>query len=371
MSSTAHAGAVLTIDLAAIARNYSNLREHAAGAECAALVKANAYGVGVDHVAPALLEAGCRKFFVSTLDEAVELRQIIGSDPEIFVLNGLLKGDAAACLAHQVIPVLNDLGQIRTWAKHGAETERTLPAVVHVDTGMSRLGLPDDEVTALIEDPSPLEKLDVRYVMSHLVSAEEPENPVNTEQLNRFNSVLAALAPHPASLANSSGIFLGPAYHFDLVRPGVALYGINPQPSHPNTMAEVVQLKANILQVRFVDSPQTVGYGATHRVAGQTKIATLPVGYADGYLRSLGGRGYCYLGGVRVPIVGRVSMDLITLDVTAVPPEYVRPGAEVDIIGGPVSIDSLAEAAGTIGYEILTALGSRYRRHYVTDFAEK
>lgn len=367
MIGTAHAGAVLTINLAAIKRNYGLLRDMSASAECAALVKADAYGAGVDHVAPALQEAGCRAFFVATLDEAITLRGITGPGVQIYVLNGVMSDGIDLYLENELSPVLNDLSQIQTWNDHAREIEQQLSAAIHFDTGMSRLGLPEDEARVLAQDHTMLEGIDIRYLMSHLVSAEEPDNPLNGRQLKRFASVRDALPPYPASLANSSGIFLGPAYHLDLVRPGVALYGVNPQPSKSNPMSEVIQLKAKILQVRLVDSPQTVGYGATHRVAGPTKIATLPVGYADGYLRSLSSRGFCYVGGMRVPVVGRVSMDLITLDVSSVPPEFAHPGTEVDVIGGPVSVDDLADAGGTIAYEILTALGSRYRREYVSD----
>ena len=369
MTGTAHAGAVLTIDLAALKSNYRLLRDMAPKSGCAALVKANAYGVGVEQVAPALQEAGCHIFFVATIDEGTELRDITGDEPQIFVMNGLLSAAIDPFLEHLLTPVLNDLGQIELWSKRARTLERRLPAAIHFDTGMSRLGLPEDEARQLRGDPTMIDDVEVKYVMSHLVSSEERGNPINGLQLKKFSEICKGMPPVPASLANSSGIFLGPEYHLDLVRPGVALYGANPQAGQSNPMAEVLQLKAKIAQVRRVDTPQTVGYGATHRVTEPTKIATIPLGYADGYLRSLSGRGYCYVGGTRVPVVGRVSMDLITLDVTSVPDNLACPGTEVDVIGGPIPIDELAEAGDTIAYELLTSLGARYQRAYVSDAA--
>ncbi len=359
-------GAVLTVDLAALKSNYRLLRDKSTTARCAAVVKANAYGTGIERVAPALRDAGCRVFFVATVDEAAALRGIVGPDPGIFVLNGLPAGAGGAFEACGLTPVLNDLGQIERWSERARTAGRALPAAIHFDTGMSRLGLPEDETRRLMDDPAAIEGLDVACVMSHLVSSEEPGNPLNGRQLEAFSAIRAGFPGIAASLANSSGVFLGPEYHFDLMRPGVALYGANPRPGHPNPMREVVRLTAKIAQVRRIDAPRTVGYGAAHRVSGPTAIATLPVGYADGYLRSLSGRGFCFLGGFRVPVVGRVSMDLVTLDVSSVPPGLVFPGAEVDVIGGPVPIDDLAEAGGTIAYELLTALGARYRRDYVS-----
>ena len=367
MFGTAHAGAVLTINLAAIQSNYRKLRKLARSATCAALVKANAYGTGVERVVPALQDAGCRLFFVATLDEAIVLRNIAASNSQIFVLDGLCSHSQEAFIEFKLSPVLNDLSQIAIWNKHARAKKTRLPAAIHFDTGMSRLGLPEIEARQLGQNHDLLVNLDIKYLMSHLVSSELPNSPHNQEQLRKFDQIRETLPPIPASIANSSGIFLGEEYHLDLVRPGVALYGVNPLPGNLNPMSEVIQVKARISQVRLVDTPQTVGYGASHRVTGPTRIATLPLGYADGYMRSLSGRGYCYLGGTRVPVVGRVSMDLITIDVTSVPEELSSPGAEVTIIGNAIPIDDLAEAGGTIAYEILTALGSRYRREYVTE----
>lgn len=368
MSPNAFAGAQLTIDLDAISANWRALGARLKnGARAAAVVKANAYGLGISAVAPALYDTGCRAFFVASLDEGIALRSIL-PDGQIYVFFGPTPKDAAEYSRHRLIPVLNDLGQIETWRarSRGDGGEK---AVLQVDTGMSRLGLPPDEVARLAVEPERVAGLDIVYVMSHLACAENSGHAMNGQQLEEFSKALKSLetgsAFAAASLANSSGIFLGPGYHFDLVRPGAALYGINPTPDKPNLMTEVVRLQGKIQQVRSVDSSRSVGYGAAHVVTRPSRIATVPVGYADGYLRSASNQASAHVRGVRVPIIGRVSMDMITLDVTDLPAEFVHPGATVDLIGGPYSIDAFAADAGTIGYEILTSLGLRFRRRYI------
>jgi alanine racemase len=363
MSPSDRAGVVLTINLGAIARNYRLLRKRLRGGRCAAVVKANAYGLGVARVAPVLARAGSRTFFVATLDEGVELRGLL-PDAEVAVLNGLQPGCEAEFAAHNLVPVLNDLGQIERWGAF-ARARGELDAMIHLDTGMNRLGLPPDEVDRLAAEPERLRGLRLGLVMSHLACAEQRDNPMNAAQRALFIAQRKRLPPAPASFANSSGIFLGPDYHFELARPGVALYGVNPTPGRPNPMAEVVRLQGEIIQVRDVDRGQTVGYGAAHRVAAPGRVATVAVGYADGYLRSLGGRASAAIGGVRVQVLGRVSMDLITLDVSGLSATEARSGAMVDLIGGACPIDEVAAAGGTIGYEILTSLGHRYERRYV------
>ncbi len=360
----ARAGAILTIDLDAVADNYRRLCAALGGTACAAVGKADAYGLGMARVAPALARAGARIFFVAQMEEAMALRAMFPVEVEIYVLNGLGTDPAAEFQAGRVHPVLNSLGEIDAWAAVARAAGRALPAAVHIDTGMSRLGLPDDELEALAADRGRLAGIDLRYLVSHLACADRPEHPLNAEQLRLFRAARACLPDAPASFANSSGIFLGADYHLDLARPGVALYGVNPTPGQPNPMRQVVRLHGKILQVREIDASRTVGYGATHRAAGPTRIATVAVGYADGYLRSLSNRGSAWLGDRRVPVVGRVSMDLITLDVTGASAEAARPGAFVDLIGADLSTDEVAEAAGTIGYEILTSLGRRYHRVY-------
>ncbi|MBF0270235.1 MAG: alanine racemase [Alphaproteobacteria bacterium] len=360
MNSQAAAGAVLTIDLGALANNWNWLRKRLRiGAELASVVKADGYGLGALQVGAALAKAGCKSFFVARLDEGISLRKALGRGERIFVLDGVLPGTALEFSHHDLIPVLNEPGQIAEWT---AKADGKSKAALHVDTGMNRLGLSLAELEA--QAPR-LDRAGLCLLMSHLACAEESENPKNAQQLERFNQMRRLLPPLPASLSNSSGVFLGADYHFDLVRAGVALYGVNPTPDLPNPMTQVVQLQGKIVQVRDVDLPETVGYGATHKVSGRTRIATVAVGYADGWPRSLSNRGFGVLDGVRVPLVGRVSMDLITFDVTGVPQGAVHPGAFVTLLGEGASVDEAADAAGTIGYEILTNLGPRYFRRFV------
>ncbi len=353
--------ALLTIDLGAIAANYRLLAGEAAPAEAAAAVKADGYGLGLEPVVRTLADQGCRTFFVATVEEGAELRALL-ADATICVLNGLIAGEPEEFAAQRLVPVLNDLGQVDAW-RRWCRDNGPAAAVLHLDTGMARLGLPPQELGVLAADATRLEGIRLALVMSHLACADDPDNPMNRRQRDSFAAALARLPAAPASLAASSGIFLGPDYCFDMVRPGVCLHGVNPQPGRPNPLSPVVRLQAKILQIRDVDTPQTVGYGATHRFAGPTRVATVAAGYADGYLRSLSGRGTAHYGDIPVPVVGRVSMDLITLDVTRAP--EARPGDMVDLIGPHHDVDALAAEAGTIGYEILTALGRRYHRHYV------
>lgn len=368
MTATERAGAILTIDLGAVVDNWRLIAQTAKGAEAGAVVKADGYGLGAARVGRALAKAGCTTFYVARIEEGVRLRAALPA-VDIHVLDGLLPATQADLMEHRLIPVLNSRDQVHAWAVHARHLGRKLPADLHVDTGMNRLGLDAGEVDDLLADPSDLDALDLRHVASHLACSDERRHPMNAAQRERFAELRRRLPRGRGSLANSSGIFLGKPFHFDAVRPGAALYGVNPHPDEPNPMAQAVQLQGRILQVRFVDSPHSVGYGATHAVARRTKIATVAVGYADGYLRSLSNRGTAHIGEAEAPLVGRVSMDLITLDVTTVPERLARPGGLVDLIGPHHPLDAVAAAAGTIGYEILTSLGARYHRVYLGDEA--
>jgi alanine racemase len=357
------AGGVLEVDLAGIVANWRLLSQLVAPASCAAVVKADAYGLGATAVATALAGAGCRRFFVATLDEAVSLRALMPDSVEIAVFSGPVPGSAAEFAAHRLVPVLNDPGQIAEWereaAKHGPA-----PAMLHVDTGMARLGLTPVELDRMADSLRRPGAICWLALVSHLACADEPEHPLNAQQRARFVAARCRLGGMPASLAASSGIFLGRGFHFDLVRPGAALYGVNPQPGNANPMGQIVHLKARILQIREVDEGQPVGYGAAHVMPAAGRLATVAVGYADGWLRSLSHRGSGRIGGVRVPLLGRVSMDLAVFDVSAVEPSLTRPGALIELLGEDYGVDAAAADAGTIGYEILTALGRRYHRVY-------
>lgn len=371
MNELERVGAELTIDLSAVRQNFRSLSNQLKpGIELAAVVKADAYGLGVKKIVPVLTSSGCRTFFVSTLDEGVVLREL-DENVTIFILNGLLPGQIKEYINNRLYPVLNTMDQIDYWQKNQNKFDFSrYSAALHLDTGMNRYGISQLEISNLVSGPHGHPS--VSLLMSHLACADEPTHPLNAVQLSRFHSNVKLYKSRvrnalTASLANSSGIFLGSEYHFNMVRVGAALFGINPTPSHSNPMSQVVNLKAKIAQVAVVDTPMTVGYGASHRVQGPTRVATVPVGYADGYIRSLSCRGCAFIGKKCVPVIGRVSMDAITVDVSSVPLEESKPGTTVHLIGGPRPIDDVAKDAGTIGYEILTRLSNRIPRNYLWD----
>ncbi|HWB49601.1 MAG TPA: alanine racemase [Stellaceae bacterium] len=353
----ARAGAILDIDLGAIVANWRLLAAQVAPAACAAVVKANGYGLGAAPVASALLAAGCRRYFVATLDEGIALRQTLGTGAEIAVFNGPLPGSAGEFVAAGLIPVLNDPGQLAAWADLAAPA----PAMVHLDTGMNRLGLSPREFAPWA---GRLSGIGVTAVISHLACADARGHELNATQRRRFLAVRERLPHLKASLAASSGIFLGRDFHFDEVRPGAALYGVNPLPGGANPMRPVVRAAARILQVRKIDRGESVGYGAAHVMDEPGMLATVSIGYADGWLRSLSHRGCGWLAGRQVRLRGRVSMDLATFDVTGIPESELYPGNLIELIGPHYGVDDAAADAGTIGYEILTALGARYHRVY-------
>jgi alanine racemase len=369
LAQAARAGAVLTVDLDAIAANYRLLVERAGGAVVAGVMKADAYGLGMARVAPALVRAGCRVFFTAHVDEGIRLRAIVPAASTIYVLHGPPPGTSADFVAHGLTPVLNDPGQVRDWSALCARLGRRLAAAVQVDSGMSRMGLAPADLESLGDPRGWLAAFEPVLLMSHLACADVPDHPMNARQRARFDAIRAQFPAMPASLANSSAIFLGQDFRYDLVRPGAALYGINPQPGHPETgranpLRQAVSLDARIVQVRTIHAGDAVGYGARYVADGTRRIATIAVGYADGWLRALSGRGCAFVDGVRVPIAGTVSMDSITLDVTGIPDARLQPGMTVELLGPHQHVDAVAAEAGTIGYEVLTRLGSRFERRY-------
>jgi len=345
----------LTVRPGAVAENYRTCQSLSGRAAVSGVVKANAYGLGAAEVARALLAEGCDTFFVARLEEGIALRP---SAPQsrIFVLDGTTAQSVPALIAHSLTPVLNSLSEIEIWSRDA----RGRDAAIHIDTGMSRLGLSPPELAVLqAEAGQRLSGIRLALIASHLACADDAGSKMNKEQLGRFRAALAGLPPAPASFASSGGILLGADYAFDLVRPGIALYCGNPGSGRPNPFKTAVRLTAPVLQVRRVDKGEAVGYGATFRVGRPTTLATVALGYADGLMRALGNRGVGAIGGHLAPIAGRVSMDLVTLDVTDVPGELVAPGVEVEFLGDAVLLENVAAAAGTANYEILTSLGER------------
>jgi alanine racemase len=357
------AGAILTIDLGAIRENYRRLKARLGDVRCAGVLKADGYGVGASQVAAALLREGSDTFFVALLGEGVALRRSIGPGPAIFVLNGIPPGAEPDAEAADLCAVINSPEQLAAWRVAARRAGRKLPAAIQVDSGMSRLGMAPRDVERVAADPHAFDGIDIRLVMSHLACADEPEHPANERQRLAFERLRKMLPEAPASLANSSGIFLGARFHYDLARPGAALYGINPTPARPNPMLPVVRLEAKIVQTRMLEAGVGVGYGHTFHTAAPLAAATISLGYADGWHRRAASA--AWFEGVRLPFLGRVSMDSIILDISALPSGKLREGDLVELLGPSQSVDDAAGHAGTIGYEILTSLGPRFHRRYV------
>lgn len=361
------AGAVLTVDLGAAAANYRLLRARLGRTRCGAVLKADGYGVGAARLAPALFAEGCRHFFVAHLDEGIALRTHLADPAVIHVMHGVFAGWEAECVEHGLTPVLNSEAQVRRWAALGARLGRPLPAAMQIDTGMSRFGLSAAELASVVRDAHPLCAVDLRLVMSHLACADTPAHPANELQRQAFDGLRRVLPASPASLAASSGIFLQDAFHYDLARPGAALFGIAPAPGTRNPLYPVVRLDARVVQIRDVPAGTAIGYGHAARTAKPSRLATVAVGYADGYFRSGSGQGAAWFGDAALPVLGRVSMDSIVLDASAAPDGALHEGSLVELIGPHRNLDAVAADMGTIGYEILTALGHRYQRRFITD----
>lgn len=365
---------LLSIDLQAIGDNYRTLCEQLrTGSRCGAVVKADAYGLGMSRVVPALYRRGCRDFFVATQAEGESLRAQLEADgtplPSIVVLTGVRPGCEEECARAGLVPTLFTLQQLRDWVATCEKAGVPAPCAVKVDSGMTRLGMTPEDFERLLADRALLEAADIRLLLSHLACADEPEHPQNRLQLASFRRDVARLRERCpevlASLANSSGIFLGDDYHFDIARPGSALYGINPTPDTSNPMRPVVELSLPVVQTRQLSSDCAVGYGATQVVPAGSWLAVARGGYADGILRTQSGRGCGWACGRRLPMVGRVSMDSVTFDISALSDVERESLQAIEVLNYEVSVDEMGTNAGTIGYEILTSLGRRYSRRYL------
>jgi len=359
---------IVTIHLPRIAANWRALADLVAPAECAAVVKADAYGLGAARIVPVLAAAGCKTFFVATVTEAREVRER-AADSVIYVLDGLVGGSGADLAEIGARPVLSTIDDCFEWAALCEARDRVMAAAVHIDTGLNRLGLTAANVTALAADASLFNRIGVSLVMSHLASADAPDAPMNARQLAAFEQLRGALPAAPASLAASDGLMLGPAYHFDMVRPGYAIYGGQASGAERAPVQPAVRVQARVLQVRDVAAGETVGYAETWQAPGPRRIATVAAGYADGVPRTASAPtgsagGFVGIEGHLAPIAGRVSMDLITVDVTAFDEGQLKRGDFVDLVGPGLILETVGANAHTIGYEILTRLGRRFLRHY-------
>ena len=377
-------GGLLTIDLAAIVKNWKAVANRVVPADCAAVVKADAYGCGIDKVAAALAETGCATFFVAHIAEARQVRAAVRAaapDAAIYVLNGFPPGTAATFAEINARPVIGSLAEFVEWDAYRTATRWGGGAALHFDTGMNRLGFALEEAPPFATRVK-MPDHGISLVMSHLACADTPSHPLNAKQIEAFRDLRFMFRGTPTSLANSSGIFLGPATHCDMVRPGAALFGVNPTPATLNLMEPVITLKARVVQVRVVPRGDTVGYGATWTASRALRVAIVSVGYGDGYPRAadgarLGAKGmsrlaesgaksdaFAVIAGRRCPMVGRISMDLMAFDVSLLPEEEVRRGTHATLIGDDITVDDVASWSGTIGYEVLTRLGRRYRREW-------
>ena len=354
----------LSIDLDAVRSNYRTIAARVAPARCGAVVKADAYGLGVAPVAAALGREGCPVFFVAQFCEAERLSGTFGPNTEVFILNGIDPGNEAACIAHGFIPVLNSHSQVAQWRAFARAIGRPLPAALQVDSGMSRLGLDEKAAAALVDDPEFPRDFDLRLLMTHLACADEPARAANGDQLARFRAIRTRFPGVPGSIANSGGAFLAAPFHADLARPGLALFGVEPGP-HADGLQPVVRLEARVLQIREIEAGTGVGYGLDHIAAARQRIATVAIGYGDGWPRSLGGVGAAWHRGVRLPILGRISMDSMAVGLDALPHGALQEGDFVELVGPSQSLAEVARDAGTIAYEILTRLGPRHARFYI------
>jgi alanine racemase len=363
------AGATLTVDLGALVANWRMLGGRA-GTETAAVVKANAYGVGIEPAVTALARAGCGTFFVAHLSEGVRARAVAPA-ATVYILNGLLPGTCGTYAEHGLSPVLGSHEELLDWASFRQSGAQVRPAALHVDTAMNRLGLwPGEGLSLARERGSVIAAAGIGLVMSHFASSEDETDPANARQVAAFAEIAAALPGVPASLKNSSGHFLKDCPSYALTRPGYALYGGNPTPGRPNPMQPVIGLEARIIQMREVEAGTQVGYNGRWTAKGKRRLATICLGYADGYPRNASWTdsstgGSAVVGGVVCPFVGTVSMDLIIVDVSDAPASAAVRGAPVTLIGGPLDLEAVGAGAKTSGYEILTSLGRRYARRYV------
>jgi alanine racemase len=355
---------ILEINLKAIRNNFKFFKDRAKSAEISCVVKADAYGLGVSNIAPMFEKLGCRIFFVATLDEAIYLRKFISISSDIYVLHGIKQNEISEFEKHYIYPVLNDISQIELYSEFAKKISKKLKSIIHFDTGMNRLGVDYFEAERLKKSDL-LKNLEITYLMSHLACISDLNHQLNNLQLQRSKTIHKIFSEYKFSLCNSRGVMAGDEFHFNLIRPGSGLYGICGTLCKEKLIKNVVTIKAKIIQIRKVSELGSVGYGGTVEAKIGQRLAIIPVGYADGYIRSLGNNANAYFKGYRLPLLGIVSMDLTIFDISQIPENEINIGDELELLGDNITIDEVAKSANTIGYEILTRLGDRYIRKYV------
>lgn len=354
---------LLEIDTKAIAHNYKTFHGLLPHSICAAVLKADAYGFGIKAIAPVLEQTGCQHFFVAHLEEGITLRKLL-KNPFIYVLSGLLPKTEDLFVENNLTPVLNDFGMVKEWAAEAQKRNQKLPCALHFDTGMHRSGLDNEDVDKLFRNLGLLQALDVQFVMSHLVTSHEPRDPLNEKQRILFDDLRKHFPQAKASLADTGGIYLGPSYHYDLARPGKGLFGLYTPPEDIPALQTCVKLSARILQIHTAPRGDSVGYDATHFLTRETKLATLGVGFADGYDRRLGNSTYVEIKGFKAPVIGRISMDYTVVDVTDIPESTCYVGGWAELVNETLTLDMLANSIGTISRELSTGFGQRMHRLY-------
>ena len=357
---------ILEVNLKNLRSNYSKIRKKVSKKTIvAATVKANGYGLGSHEVVKSLIKEKCNVFFVATLDEAISLRKKF-KQIEIQVLNGFCSKRGKDYDKYNIIPIINSLQQLKDVENYSKKSNR-MDISIHFDTGMSRLGLDKTETESLLGNREKFIKYsNLKMIMSHLACGDEPKNKKNLTQLNSFKKICLHFPKVIKSLSNSAGIMLGRNYDFDLVRPGISLYGGHCQKDQKSSIYKnVITLKSKIIQKRTIYKGDTVGYGGTFKAKNRMLIGTLPLGYADGFFRSFSNKGGFYLFGKKVPIIGRISMDLTTIDLTSLRNKDFNKDVFVEVISNKNNINHLSKIISTISYEILTSLGKRYQRRYI------
>ena len=360
-----HDEAILEINLNNLSKNYSQIKNTVSkNTEVAASVKANGYGLGVSYVVNSLIKKKCKTFFVATLNEGLELRKL-NKTITIMILNGLNKSRISEYRKKKLVPVINDLDQLKASEKYSKERKK-IKIAIHFDTGMSRLGLDLIQTNELLKKKDQLIKYsELKLIMSHLACGDEPKNQKNIKQLNDFKKIAKFFPDTKKSLSNSAGIQLGRKYDFDMVRPGISLYGGHSRANEGEKYKNVVSLKAKIIQIRKIKAHETVGYGATFKANKPMVIGTIPIGYADGFFRKFSDGTSFFVGETKVRMIGRVSMDLVTLDLSSLKDQMINQTNFVEIINEKNNINKLSKIVSTIPYEILTSLGNRYQRRYI------
>ncbi|MBX3486927.1 MAG: alanine racemase [Candidatus Paracaedibacteraceae bacterium] len=357
----------LIVNLDLVAHNYNHLKSMTATAECSAVLKADGYGMGAIPMALRLMREGCKSFFVAFADEGVALREAFidrGLDADIYILNGFFPGSEGVYADFHLIPALTDLDQVARWQAFCHMSGRKLPAALHVDTGMTRTGLPSKEYMTLASNPQLLEGMDLKLVLSQMVYSHDENLTFTQQQRQRFEQAIRHMPKMKASLAKSGVVFLGQEYHYDMVRPGIALHGVNPTNAKNNPLIQTMELWGRIYQIQDVAVGQSIGYSQTFVAANARRVATIGVGYADGYPWAMANKGYVFIAGQKCPILGRVSMDVITVDVTDIPESQLEIGGWAQLVGRDIPVDEIAKTAGTVPYEILLRMGDRFRRVY-------